>query len=300
MTTGEDVGHWPGDAVRRIADYVELTKPRVVSMVLVATAAGFYLGSTAVPDLALLASTLLGTALAAAGTLVLNQWMESDLDAQMERTRHRPLPDGRLYPAEALAFGMGLLVLGLVHLALRSDPLASLVTAGIAVTYLLLYTPLKQHTSLCSIVGAVPGALPPVVGWAAARGSIGAEPWVLFSIMFLWQIPHTLAIGRLYREDYARAGIRVLPVVDRDGPSTGTHAVTNCLALVPVTLLPTLLRISGPVYFIVALVLGIAFLWSALALARTGSATDARRLMFASLVYLPVLLGTMALDKLAS
>ena len=203
MTTGENVGHWSGDAVRRVADYVELTKPRVVSMVLVATAAGFYLGSTAIPDLALLANTLLGTALAASGTLVLNQWMEIDLDAQMARTRNRPLPDGRLYPAEALAFGMGLLVLGLVHLALRSTPLASLVTAGIAATYLLLYTPLKQHTSLCSIVGAVPGALPPVVGWAAARGSIGAEPWVLFSIMFLWQIPHTLAIGRLYR----RAGL---------------------------------------------------------------------------------------------
>jgi len=296
--TGEDVAHWSGDAVRRLADYLELTKPRVVSMVLVSTAAGFYLGSASLPDLGRLAHTLLGTALAAAGTLVLNQYMERDLDARMDRTRHRPLPDGRLHPGEALALGVALLAIGLVQLALLSDPLASLVTAAIAATYLLLYTPLKPVTPLCSIVGAVPGALPPVVGWVAARGSIGAEPWVLFSIMFLWQIPHTLAIGRLYRDDYARAGIRVLPVVDRDGPSTGTHAVTNCLALVPVTLLPTLLGLSGAVYFVVALMLGIAFLWSAVALARTGSVTDARRLLFASLVYLPVLLATMALDKL--
>jgi protoheme IX farnesyltransferase len=142
------------------------------------------------------------------------------------------------------------------------------------VTYLLLYTPLKPVTSLCSIVGAVPGALPPVVGWAAARGTLGTEAWVLFAIMFLWQIPHSLAIGRVYRDDYARAGIRVLPVVDPDGTSTGTHVVSNCLALVPVALLPTLIGLAGPLYFLVALALG--------------------------LVYLPVLLGVMALDKLTS
>jgi len=146
----------------------------------------------------------------------------------------------------------------------------------------------------------VPGALPPVAGWAAARGALGAEPWILFAIMFLWQIPHSLAIGRVYRDDYARAGILVLPVIDRDGWSTGRQVVMNCLALVPVALMPTLVGLAGPIYFLVALVLGVGFLWSAIELARTRSAAAARRLLFASLVYLPVLLAVMALDKLAS
>ena len=285
---------------RRLADYAALTKPRVNAMVLVTTAAGYYLGSAGRPLLLPLLYTLAGTGLAAAGTLALNQYMEREVDGRMERTRHRPLPEGRLRPAEALVLGLALLASGLAVLARGANPLAALVTAGIAVTYLLLYTPLKPVTSLCSIVGAVPGALPPVVGWAAARGQLGLEPWILFAIMFLWQIPHSLAIGRVYRDDYERGGIRVLPVVDRDGSSTGTQVVSNCLALVPVALLPTLVGLAGSLYFLVALVLGIGFLWSAIGLARTGSAADARRLLFASLVYLPVLLGAMALDKLAS
>src|SRR5205814_1355741 len=151
-----------------------------------------------------------GTARAAAGTLALNQYMERDLDARMERTRRRPLPEGRLHAAEALTVGLVLLTAGLLFLAGTTNAVATLVTAGIAVTYLLLYTPLKRVSSLCSLVGAVPGALPPVAGWAAARGALGPEPWILFAIMFLWQIPHTLALGRMYRDDYARAGIRVL------------------------------------------------------------------------------------------
>ncbi len=174
----------------------------------------------------------------------------------------------------------------------------ALVTAAIAVTYLLAYTPLKTRTSLCSLVGAVPGALPPVAGWAAARGGVAPEAWVLFAIMYLWQIPHTLAIGRMYRDDYARAGIRVLAVVDGDGSSTAIQAVMNCLALLPVALLPTLLGMAGVAYFATALLLGLAFLWAAIGLARTRSLRDARRLLVVSLVYLPVLLATMALDKL--
>ncbi len=291
---------WTGAAARhRAADYVALTKPRVVMMVLVTTLVGYYLGSdgTTTPLLRLL-HTLLGTALAAGGTLALNQYMERDLDRRMERTRRRPLPAGRLAPIEALVLGIILLVSGLVYLRLAVNTPAALVTATIAVTYLLLYTPLKPVTSLCSLVGAVPGALPPVAGWAAARGSIGPEACVLFAIMYLWQIPHTLAIGRMYRDDYARAGIRVLPVIDGDGGSTATHAVVNCLALVPVALLPTLLGMAGAVYFATALLLGLCFLWSALGLARTRSLAEARRLLVVSLVYLPVLLGTMALDKL--
>jgi len=193
-----------------------------------------------------------------------------------------------------------LLVAGLAALALLVGPLPALVTGAITVTYLLVYTPLKRITSFCSLVGAVPGALPPVAGWAAARGSLGAEPWILFAIMFLWQMPHSLAIGRLYRDDYARAGIRVLPVIDRDGWTTGTQVVSHCLALVPVALLPTLVGLAGSTDFVVALVLGVGFLWSAVMLARSGSPGDARRLVFASLVYLPVLLAVMALDKVVS
>jgi protoheme IX farnesyltransferase len=284
----------------RVADYVELTKPRVVVMVLLTTAVGFYLGSTGVPAPIVLLHTLVGTALAAGGTLALNQYLERDLDARMQRTRCRPIPAGRIGARQAAAFGVLALLLGLGHLTFAVGSLAASVTAAIAVTYLLLYTPLKRVTPLNAIVGAVPGALPPVVGWAAARGALAAEPLVLFGIMFLWQIPHSLAIARVYRDDYARAGIRMLPVVDPGGRSTGVHAVSNCLALLPVALLPTLLGLAGPVYFLVALLLGALLLVRAIGLARAPSVLAARRLLNASLVYLPVLLGVMALDKLGS
>jgi len=295
------VAVWQAEAAwRRLGDYLVLTKPRVVAMVLVTTAVGFHLGSAGSPLVLPLLYTLAGTALAAGGTLTLNQYMERDLDARMDRTRHRPLPEERLHPGEALALGCALVVGGVTILFLAVEPLAAPVTAAIAIIYLLLYTPLKRVSALCSLVGAVPGALPPVAGWAAARGTLGPEPWILFAIMFLWQIPHTLAIGRLYRDDYARAGIRVLPVIDRDGGATGLHAVTNCLALLPVALLPTLVGLAGATYFVTALVLGLVFVWSAVGLARGGSTADARRLLFTSLVYLPVVLAAMALDKLAS
>jgi heme o synthase len=290
---------WPATAFRqRLADYLALTKPRVVAMVLVTTLVGFYLGADGAPSLRLILHTLLGTALSAAGTLSLNQYMERHLDARMDRTRHRPLPDGRLAPIEALVLGLALLVAGLCYLDVAAGPACALVTATIAVIYLLAYTPLKTRTSMCSLVGAVPGALPPVAGWAAARGGVAPEAWVLFAIMYLWQIPHTLAIGRMYRDDYARAGIRVLAVVDGDGSSTAIQAVMNCLALLPVALLPTLLGMAGAVYFAIALLLGLGFLWAAIRLARSRSLSDARRLLVVSLVYLPVLLATMALDKL--
>jgi protoheme IX farnesyltransferase len=295
------VAVWQAEAAwRRLSDYLALTKPRVVAMVLVTTAVGFHLGSAGSPLFLRLLYTLAGTALAAGGTLALNQYMERELDARMDRTRHRPLPEGRVHPGEALVLGCVLLVAGVGVLALAVEPLAAVVTAAIAITYLFVYTPLKRVSSLCSLVGAVPGALPPVAGWAAARGTLGPEPWILFAIMFLWQVPHTLAIGRLYRDDYARAGIRVLPVVDRDGRTTGLQAVCNCLALLPVALLPTVVGLAGTAYFVVALVLGLAFLWSAVGFAQRGGSADARRLLFASLVYLPVVLAVMALDKLAS
>jgi protoheme IX farnesyltransferase len=282
---------------RRSLDYLELAKPRVVLMVLVTTTVGFYLGSSGAPQIRVLIRLLAATALAAGGTLALNQYLERDLDARMERTRNRPLPQGRLAPPEALRFGLGTLALGLGLLDIGVGHLTATITGLIAVTYLLMYTPLKQHTSLCSLFGAIPGALPPVAGWAAAQGTLGAEPWILFAIIFLWQVPHTLAIGRLYRDDYARAGICVLPVLDFEGAATGTHAVANCLALLPVALLPTVVGLAGPVYFLAALLLGLTFLWAAYGMARSPSAATARRLLLVSLIYLPTVLTIMAFDK---
>jgi protoheme IX farnesyltransferase len=286
-------------ADRRAADFLALCKPRVVAMVLVTTAVGYYLGGTAAPlDYVRLLSVLFGTALAGGGTLALNQYIERDRDALMNRTRDRPLPDGRLTPLDALVFGALLTIAGLLYLTLAVDPLPALVTAVTTVMYLFAYTPLKPRTSLCSIVGAVPGALPPVTGWAAARGSLGIEAWVLFAIMFLWQIPHSLAIACLYRDDYARAGIRLLPVIEPDGSSTGRHILSNSVALLLVALMPTMIGLAGPIYFFVALTLGLWLVVASAQLARSASALDARRLLLATLVYLPLLLITMAADKL--
>lgn len=280
---------------QRLRDYVELTKPRVVLMVLLTAAAGWYLGGGG--SVATLGAMLAGVALAAAGTMTLNQWMERDRDAHMARTKSRPLPAGRLGAPEALVFGLAILGLGVGALALAVGPLPALLTAVIAVTYLLCYTPLKGVTPLCTIVGAVPGALPPVVGWTAATGVLTVEPVVLFAIMFLWQIPHTLAIGCLYRDDYARAGILVLPVVDR-GPTTAVHSVIHCMALLPVALMPTILGFAGGLYFVAALGLGLAFLWAAIGLARFDTSSSARRLLQVSLAYLPLLLGALAIDRI--
>ena len=278
--------------------YLDLAKPRVVMMILVTTLVGFYLGSRGTPNYWLLLHTLASTALAAAGTLALNQYLERDLDAVMLRTRSRPLPAGKLEPAEALVFGNWVTAIGIVYQTVAVGPLPALVTAFTTVSYLFLYTPMKRWTPLCSLVGAVPGALPPVTGWAASAGELGVAAWVLFSILFLWQLPHSLAIARMYRDDYARAGIRLLPVIDPDGGSTGRQIVTNSLALMSVALLPTVVGLSGIVYFFSALILGLVLLGCSVQLARTRALADARRLLFASLLYLPVLLAVMALDKL--
>ncbi len=298
MTSRTETLDITSDRVRRRAlDFLELTKPRVVVMVLVTTMVGFYLGSQGEPDYVSLLHTLFGTALAGGGTLALNQLLEREADAKMHRTRLRPLPDGRLQPMDALVFGALITAGGLVYLTLTVNPLSAQVTAAIVVSYLFVYTPLKKKTSLCSIVGAIPGALPPVIGWAAARETLNLEAWVLFTIMFLWQMPHSLAIGWLYRDDYARAGFRLLPVIDPDGKSTGRQVVSNCLALLAVGLLPTLIGFTGTTYFFCALALGSIFLWYGVILALSCSQAAARRLLFASLVYLPVLLAVMAFDK---
>jgi protoheme IX farnesyltransferase len=236
-------------------------------------------------------------ALASGGTLALNQYLERDLDARMLRTRIRPLPEGRLHPKGALGFGVGITAGGLVYLSWCVNPLSGLVTAISVASYLFLYTPLKLKTPLCTFVGAVPGALPPVTGWAAASGDVQLGGWILFVMLFLWQIPHSLAIAVLYRDDYARADFQLLPVVEPDGTTTGRHIVSNSLALFAVGLLPTSLHLTGLVYFVTALVLGLALFICGLMLARSHSTKAARRLLIATLIYLPALLAAMAFDK---
>jgi protoheme IX farnesyltransferase len=285
------------NVLRRATDFLELAKPRVVLMVLITAFVGFYVGSATVPNYLELLQMLFGTALAAGGTLALNQYLERDTDSVMERTRHRPLPDGRLQPREAAWFGSLITMAGLVYLALAVNLMSAGVTAVITLTYLLLYTPLKRKSSLCMLVGAVPGALPPVIGWVAAGGALTVDAWVLFAILFLWQVPHTLAIARLYRDDYAKAGIRFLPVIDPDSGSTDRQIISHTAALLVVSLLPTLLGFAGTVYFFAAFVLGIVFLANGITLAINSTFLGARRLLYASLIYLPALLLIMALDR---
>lgn len=284
-------------AARRLRDYFVLAKPRVVVMVMAVTAVGYYLGGLGVPDWARLLHLMLGTALASGGTLALNAYIERVEDGMMSRTEQRPLPDGRLEPAAALRFGLVAAVMGCTYLLAMVNALCSLLIAGTSLIYLLGYTPLKRRTSLCTLVGAIPGALPPVVGWVAARGSLVGEVWILFAILFLWQLPHSLAIAWLYREDYTRAGFRLLPVIHPDGGSTGRHIVINNLALLAVGLLPTLVGLAGTLYFVAALVLGLMFLGFGVELAFVRTTAAARRLLLASLVYLPMMFLFMALDK---
>lgn len=285
-------------ASRRVADFFELAKPRVVLMVLITAFVGFYVASTEMPNYLRLLQMIFGTALAAGGTLALNQYLERETDALMERTRRRPIPDGRLQPREALWFGISITLAGLGYLALTVNFLSALVTAFITLSYLVLYTPMKPRSSLCMLVGAVPGALPPVIGWVAVRGNFDVTAWVLFAIMFLWQVPHTLAIARLYREDYAKAGIQFLPVIEPDGHSTNRQIISHSAALLVVSLLPTLLGLAGPVYFLVAFTLGVGFLVYGIRLVLESTLKRARQLLFGSLIYLPVLLLVMALDRI--
>jgi protoheme IX farnesyltransferase len=285
------------DRRRVIADLVALTKPRVVLMVLVATLVGYYLGLAGPLGYARMVHLMIGTLLAAAGTLALNQYWEHDVDARMERTRSRPLPEGRLQPLEALVFGSAATLAGVAYLAACVNVLAAGVTAVTTALYLFAYTPLKLKTALCTLVGAVPGAAPPLTGWAAARDDLALGAWILFGIMFFWQLPHTLAIARLYCADYARAGVRVLPVVDEGGGITERQIVTGCLGLLVVSLLPTLVGMAGAVYFVGALLLGIAFAILGVMHALAPSSQGARRVMLASFLYLPALLALLAYDK---
>jgi protoheme IX farnesyltransferase len=285
-------------APKRAAAFLELTKPRVLAMVLLTTLVGFYLGSAERFDLWLALNTLLGTALAAGGTLALNQYFERRIDALMFRTQHRPLPEGRLSPSEALVFGLAATVAGCAWLWAAANFLAAAVTAAIALLYLFAYTPLKRVSWFCHVVGAVPGALPPVAGWAAASGKLGLEPLILFLIMCLWQLPHSLSIARLYQSDYARAGISMLPLARGRGNPVDNLILLDCVALIAAGALPTLLGFAGWISLGVALALGIMMLIFGLRLAHNpNAAVAARRVMFASLLYLPIVFLVIVLDR---
>jgi protoheme IX farnesyltransferase len=281
----------------RWLDFVELTKPRIALLVLFTVAIGAMLASPDVPDLVLLLNTLLGTALVAAGASALNQLLERQTDALMHRTENRPLPAARLQPVEVLAFGLALGATGLAWLAFTGrHPLAVIVAAITFVSYVLIYTPLKRYTTLNTLIGAVPGALPPVIGWTAVTGSLDMPAMVIFLIVFLWQVPHFLAIAWMYREDYAAAGLKMLPVGDATGGLTARQMVLYAMVLVPVSLLPVFQQKAGWIYAGGALALGLLFVASALGFARERTRSRARRVLKASLVYLPAILALMLLE----
>jgi protoheme IX farnesyltransferase len=278
------------------ADYVALTKPRLNLLVVATSAAGYYLGAADGPALIAMAQAVAGTALVAAGAAVLNQVYERETDAKMSRTRLRPLPDGRVSPHDARLFGLALAAGGTAILALAANLVAMALAIATLVSYLLVYTPMKRRSAASTLVGAVPGALPPLIGWAASRGTVSGGGWVLFAIVFLWQIPHFMAIAWLYRDDYRKAGFPMLPVIEPAGRRAGRQALWYAAALIPVSLLPTPLGVSGLAYFAVALALGVALLGLSIRFARVRSDASARALFYGSIIYLPLIWAVMMLD----
>jgi protoheme IX farnesyltransferase len=276
--------------------YLELTKPRITWLILVSTGVGFYFGAPDTWNWLILLHTLTGTALMASGTAALNQWYESEADARMRRTEHRPIPSGRVSSERAMWFGIALSIAGFLELWLG----ANLLTAGLGlftlITYLFVYTPLKQRSWHSTTVGAVPGAMPPLIGFAAAAGTLSPDAWALYAILFLWQFPHFYAIAWMYREDYARAGIRMLPVVEPGGESTARQILIYSTLLIPVSLIPRWLEMAGNLYFAAALVLGLVLLGTGIKVALERTNVRARGVLLASVVYLPLLLGMMVVD----
>jgi heme o synthase len=287
-------------------DYIELTKPSITWLILMSTGIGYFFGLPGAPswwefltriDLLSLFHTILGTGLIASGTAALNQWSERDADRKMARTRMRPLPAGKLTSGNALAFGVALSVAGFLELTFGVNLLSGLLGLFTLVSYLFLYTPLKQVTWWSTTVGAVPGAMPPLIGYAAASGAITREALVLFAILFLWQFPHFYSIAWMYRDDYARAGIRMLPVVEPDGRSTSRQIVLFGVALIPVSLIPGLLGMGGTIYVVGALLLGLWFLYSGVRVALDRTIGRARKVLMTSVFYLPLIYGLMLIDR---
>lgn len=285
-------------AFPRPADWLELTKPRITLLVTLTAAAGFALASERPLDLPRFFATLLGTALVAAGSSAWNQYVERETDQLMRRTASRPLPGGRMLAEHALAFGGLLAVSGLLVLWLWVNPLTAAIGLATLFAYVAVYTPMKRRSALATLIGAIPGAAPPVMGWTGASGELDLGGWLLFAILFLWQLPHFLSIAWLYRDDYRRAGMPLLTVNDPDGRATGQQAVLYAMALIPVSLMPSAVGITGVVHLAGALIFGIAFLAAAVLFARQQSVTSARRLLLTSVFYLPAIFGVAVVDHL--
>jgi protoheme IX farnesyltransferase len=281
-----------------LRDFVALTKPRLNVLVVATSAAGYYLGAAGRLDPVAMAEAVAGTALVAGGAAALNQVYERDTDALMRRTRLRPLPDGRVATLDASLFGLALAGTGLAILGARTNVLAAGLALATLVTYLLVYTPMKRRSPAATLVGAVPGALPPLIGWTASHGSLSAGGAALFAIVFLWQVPHFMAIAWLYRDDYAKAGFPMLPVIDPEGRRAGRQAVVYAALLVPVSIVPGLVGVSGTLYLAFALTSGMVLLWLAVRFASTRNDASARRLFFGSITYLPLLWIAMILARL--
>jgi len=284
-------------AGEKFAAYYDLTKPRITFLVVLSALAGFALGSPSAINWLLFLHTTLGIALLSSGISTLNQFWERDLDALMERTKSRPLPMGKMSGRGALIFGIAISLIAEIYLAWLVNPLTAFWGFVALGSYLFIYTPLKTRTHWCTFIGAIPGALPPLLGWAAARGEVGIEAWTLFGILFFWQFPHFHAIATMYREDYGRARIRMLPVIEPDGKSTARQIVAYTIGLVAVSLLPTLLGFSGWIYLVGAIVLGAWFLHASLTTAKQMTHQQARHLLKVSVMYLPLLLGLMVLNR---
>jgi protoheme IX farnesyltransferase len=280
----------------KMAAYLELTKPRIAFMLVLTSAAGFYLGSTGGFDIGLFVNAMFGITLLAFGVATLNQYIERDIDTLMERTAKRPLPTGKLTPLEALIFGTVLCAVAEVYLLFLVNGLTALLGLTVIVGYVLLYTPLKTRTSASTAIGALPGAMPPLMGWTAASGNITLGAWALFVLLFLWQFPHFLAIASMYKEQYAKAGILMLPVVEKDGRITARQIVLFTVMLLPVSLAPFFLGFAGWIYLAGAVLLGIWFLWASIGAARAKTVEKSRKLLLVSVLYLPAIFALMVID----
>ena len=282
-----------------MSSYIELTKPRITVFILMSTAIGFVCGAHGVNgwSLLVLLHTLIGTGLIASGTAALNQWYEHEADAKMQRTKARPIPSGRVTPTRAFWFAVALSVVGFAELWIGANRLTALLGLFTLVSYLFIYTPLKQKSPPSTTIGAIPGAMPPLIGYAAAAGALSGQAWILYAILFLWQFPHFYAIAWMYREDYARAGIRMLPVVEPDGESTARRIWMFSLALIPISLLPKLTDMAGNVYLFGALALGLYFLYAGVRATMDRTRPRARQVLLASVVYLPLLYGLLVFDR---
>lgn len=280
-----------------LSAYVELTKPRILTMVLITTTLGFALGGQGIHFYDILIYTLFGTALCSGGAGVLNHYIEREVDLQMDRTRNRPIPTGKVDPGVALVYGLLLSIGGTVILYVLVNPLAAILASTTVLLYALIYTPFKRVSWLNTPVGAIPGAIPPMIGWAAATGGLELGAWILFAILFLWQHPHFYAIAWMFREDYRKGGFKMLPVVKPDGKDTFRQSLASCILLIPVSLLPTLIHMTGWLYFVGALLIGLGFLASCVRWRISTTTIDARKVLMASVMYLPALLLLILVDS---